>query len=400
MLKTLHFNLFQPMNRPMFATNLPLRWWIALRSLVLGLLLAMVTYIAFALPTGELLTTGEPYQNEFLTAAPLAVVAVAGVLAMLYLDYAGVRAGALLVAQADGLENQHLAHQRVWRLTLLLVGWRIGVVILMLFNLPLAAVPERRANFFSWYFEPALAVWWVPVLVMLSAYYVLEPIWRSNLTIAFGMADAARHTPPLRRISLHARQWLIIYGLGMLGLYLLQLLTTPRVTLGYSHPSDMLDTVVMTYGDLTFFLDREARIFLISNFTMESVYVAWALTTTVLLGFAWRHYRVTTRRYWQLAAQPSQAPLPTPWLTLLMPWHDVVQHLRLQSPLLKFEVYSLKHGGTVASLAHWTRRLVRRLLVVLLILGVGGGLLYFYSWYSYFKGYREIRALGEVMVRV
>ncbi|MBC8100511.1 MAG: hypothetical protein H7Y11_13795, partial [Armatimonadetes bacterium] len=165
-----------------------------------------------------------------------------GLVALFYLDYAALRSGyrQMSLSNTTPTEQVHITHQvsrlRVWRAMMLLVGWRVGAV-LMLSNM--IATTEFIARF-AGKTSPTPSVLQSGILLVLglglALYYISEPIWRARLVTAFGMSAALeqrqRGTFAGSALGTSGARWVLGYGIVSFSLLLIGLLVAEAARYG------------------------------------------------------------------------------------------------------------------------------------------------------------------------
>ncbi|MBC8098101.1 MAG: hypothetical protein H7Y11_01545 [Armatimonadetes bacterium] len=330
--------------------------WVApLRWLLRGMLMAFGIYVISQV-FGPLFSPRISFGTPF---TPLMLVAVLGVLGMVYLDHLALQAGDALktLAEIDKLKyGQAQTLLRAWQFTWMLIGWRAVVILLAALNL--YQVAELRGVYrYVLYFNPTQALFWLPAMLMFAVYYCAEPVWRLNMAARFGTA----YDPT------HYGDWRLVHGIGAVGFYLLVMLTIPQVAQWQDERIAGQAILAISYGDVTAFLDREARFFVASFEALSVVYFVWGVTSVLLLGGGWRYYRVTTHRYRQIQGSAAVIAPTISWLHQLLPWLAIVSTLRAGNPIVNFEVQKVEQGRAVDAFYSWSYGILWKCLIIIVV---------------------------------
>lgn len=297
------------------------------------------------------------------------------VLAMIYADYAGIRAGkrAMQAALLNEPETKNQlttihaqARLNVWRLTMMMVGWRLMVVALAVFEVReqlrsaevLAVVNTSPVMQF-----PILTILMAVITCLAVGIYLVEPIWRLRLTTAFGIWAALRNqdseeTPYLSRNFF----LLVIYWLGLYVLLLVSIGFARYMMFFYSFTGQVdawlwcLIVGVSAFALLLYNGRVPQRYLRQSQQRLDELQVIESVDQAhqewVLRMSGWQGYNLWQRFF---------------------TWTGLLSLMRSTNPLFMMEARTLKQGGDLNSLRQWTRRIFLRMLLVLAILG--GGLL-------------------------
>lgn len=215
---------------------------------------------------------------------------------------------------------------RLWRMTMIVIGTRVAVVLAILLNGFFVEPVLRDESLLRMWYDiveyPMETAYLVLLCMLLGAVFILEPLWRLQATTAIAMGVSAQVRRFVTAITLAFLMmvlvWILMAALAAGGIWLL-VWTTDRLynIVGYDNSAEMF-VILVTVG----------------GFTLEAAFVYHSFRLIRAGGLRWALRRTSTiQERWVAPPRPDGYP----WWNGLRWW---LPHSGIQpgNPLFDFHV--------------------------------------------------------------